>query len=79
MELGANGLRAEVGELAQMAPGTLLPLGRSANQPASLIVAGVEMFGAAPARVGNSRAAKVLARSTESEAAISGSKGEKRR
>jgi flagellar motor switch protein FliM len=81
VELGANGLSAEVGELAEMAPGTLLPLGRSAGQPASLIVAGVEMFGAAPARVGNSRAAQVLARPTESEAAISGSgtKGEKQR
>ena len=60
LELAVKGLSAEVGELSRMAPGTLLPLGPSASAPAALIVAGVEMFGALPARVGSTRAAQVL-------------------
>jgi len=60
VELGVDGLTASVGQLSQMEPGTLLPLGKSAAQPASLIVAGVEMYGAAAARVGNLRAAQVI-------------------
>jgi flagellar motor switch protein FliM len=60
LELGVKGLSAAVGQLSEMAPGTLLPLRRSASAPAALIVAGVEMFGAMPARVGSTRAAQVL-------------------
>jgi flagellar motor switch protein FliM len=60
LELGVKGLRASVGELSQLAPGQLLRLRRSAAQPASLLVAGVEMFHAAPARSGETRAAHVL-------------------
>jgi len=61
VELGVNDLRSAVGELTQMAPGKLLPLRRSAAQPASLFVAGVELFRATPARAGDTRAAQVLA------------------
>jgi len=60
-ELAVKELRAAVGELSQLVPGQLLPLQRSSGQPASLLVAGVEMFRAAPARSGDTRAAQVLA------------------
>ena len=60
VELAANGLSVTVGELAEMTHGTLLSLGRPAAGPASLIVAGVEMFGASPAHVTDFRAAQVL-------------------
>lgn len=61
LELAAGDLRAAVSELSEIAPGHVLGLGRKANQPASLLVAGVEMFGATPARCGESRAAHLLA------------------
>lgn len=61
VELGVNELAADVSELSQLAPGQLLPLGRSVSQPAALIVAGVELFRALPARAGDRRAAQVLA------------------
>jgi flagellar motor switch protein FliM len=67
VELGVGGLSATVSELAHMAAGTLLPLHRSAARPASLLVAGVELFGAAPARSGTTRAAQVLAREGEAQ------------
>jgi flagellar motor switch protein FliM len=62
VELGVNDLKAEVGELSQLAPGQLLSLRRSIAEPASLLVAGVEMFRALPARSGDTRAVQVLAR-----------------
>jgi flagellar motor switch protein FliM len=65
VELGVNGLRADVGELSRLAPGQLLGLRRSAAEPGSLLVAGVEMFGAAPARSGETRAAHILSRVQE--------------
>jgi flagellar motor switch protein FliM len=71
-ELGVNGLRAPVGELSQLAAGQLLALGKSAIQPASLLLAGVEVFRAAPARSGDRRAAQILALAGEAEAAGSG-------
>jgi flagellar motor switch protein FliM len=78
VELGVNDLSARVSELAQMAPGNLLPLRRGAAQPATLIVAGVEMFGAAPVRVGNTRAAQVLARTEKKELTSAGKETRKR-
>jgi len=78
VELGVNGLSAAVSELAGMAPGTLLPLRRSAAEAASLIVAGVEMFGAAPARAGNTRAASVLERTLQTEVMPGGKETRKR-
>jgi flagellar motor switch protein FliM len=60
VELGVSGLSASLGELAQMEPGTLLRLERTAAQPASLMVGGVDLFGAIPARRGEARAAQLL-------------------
>jgi flagellar motor switch protein FliM len=60
VDLALSGLSATVGELSQMQPGTLLPLRRSAAQPAALVVGGVELFGAIPARRGDTRAAQLL-------------------
>jgi flagellar motor switch protein FliM len=69
LELGVNDLRADVGELSQLAVGQLLALRKSVSQPASLLVAGVEMFSARPARAGETRAAQVLARTEHPQAA----------
>jgi flagellar motor switch protein FliM len=65
VELGVNDLRSTVEELTEMIPGKLLPLRRSASVPVSLLVGGVEMFRALPARAGDTRAAQVLARTVE--------------
>jgi flagellar motor switch protein FliM len=70
VELGANGLRAAVSELSALAPATLLSLRRPAAEPASLLVAGVEMFRAVPARSGETRAARVLELEGKFEAAL---------
>lgn len=74
VELGAKELRAAVGELSQLVPGQLLPLRRSAAQPASLLVAGVEMFRARPARSGDTRAALVLAPGGDADETRAGSR-----
>jgi flagellar motor switch protein FliM len=71
-ELEVDELRAAVGELSQLAPGQVLSLGRSATRPASLLVAGVEMFRAVPVRSGRARAAQVLERSEEAAPSESG-------
>ena len=63
VELGVGGLSAAYGELAQMAPGGLLKLGKSATQPAALVVGGVNLFAAVPVRCGETRAAQLLAAS----------------
>jgi flagellar motor switch protein FliM len=65
LELGASGMRAPVGLLAELAPGKLIPFAHSASEPASVLVAGVEMFRALPARRGKVRAARLLERSGE--------------
>jgi flagellar motor switch protein FliM len=72
-ELGMSGLRAPVGALSQLAAGQLLMLGKGAVQPAALLVAGVEMFCAAPARRGDRRVAQILALADEPKALRSGS------
>jgi flagellar motor switch protein FliM len=61
VELGAQQVRAHLSALAGLAPGTVIRFDRSASDPASLLVAGVEMFHAQAARVGETRAAKILA------------------
>jgi len=68
LELGAKDMRVPVGALAGLAPGMILPFARSASEPASLLIAGVEMFRAFPARYGNTRSAKVLERVVEPSA-----------
>ena len=70
VELGVGGLKAEVSELSRLAPGQLLALRRSAFLPASLLVAGVEMFRAAPARAEEARAVQVLERTAHDAAEI---------
>lgn len=60
-ELGAKDVRVPVSALAQLVPGNVLHFARSASDPASLLIAGQEMFRALPARCGNTRAARVLA------------------
>ena len=65
-ELGAKDVRVAVSRLAGLAPGDVLTFARSAGDPASLLIAGQEMFRAFPARCGNTRAARVLAPVAES-------------
>jgi flagellar motor switch protein FliM len=75
VELGANEVCAKVSELSELLPGQLLSLRRSAAEPASLLVAGVEMFRAVPARSGETRAARVLARGANPEVSPAPEKG----
>lgn len=60
IELAAINARVPVTALAQLAPGTVLSFDRSAREPASLLVAGIELFQAQPARCATGRAAKLL-------------------
>ena len=62
VELTMLSLRVPLRSLMGLSPGTLLGLGRSAQHPATLLVAGQEMFTASVVRRGPSRAAQVLAR-----------------
>ena len=64
-ELAAGELHAAVSKLSELAPGQLLRLGSKTSQPASLLVGGVQMFQATPARCGEARAAHLLAISGE--------------
>ena len=61
-ELGATNVRVAVSALAGLSPGSVLSFARSAAEPASLLIAGREMFRALPARCGDTRAARVLDR-----------------
>ena len=65
VELGASNMGATIAELTALAPGKLLRFPRSAAEPASLLIAGMEMFQAVPARCAGFRAARVLERLTE--------------
>lgn len=65
VELGAKDVRVPVEALAALSPGQLLAWARSASQPASLLIAGRELFRALPARCGVTRAARVLERVPE--------------
>lgn len=60
VELTAPELHAQIGELSHLVPGQLLTLQGSANRPAALTIAGLDMFRAAPVRVGAMRAAQIL-------------------
>jgi len=59
-ELGAREVPASVEALAALAPGQVLRFARPAAEPASLLIAGEELFRALPARLGHTRAAKIL-------------------
>lgn len=60
IQLQVNEVRAQVAELSELKVGQLLPLRSSAIAPASLWMAGVEMFRAAPASCAGSVAAQLL-------------------
>ena len=60
VELGVKEIRVPIRNLTSLIPGELLPLNRSAAEPASLLVAGTEMFRALPARRADLRAARLL-------------------
>lgn len=72
VELGANDVRAPIGELAELLPGQLLAFGRSATAPVALLVAGVEMFAALPAKHGHVRAAQIVERRVREQSAEGG-------
>lgn len=59
-ELGAKDVRVSVSALAGLAPGNVLGFARSAAEPASLLIAGREMFRASPARCGDTRSARII-------------------
>lgn len=67
-ELAMPSLRVHLRSLAELSPGTLLELGRSITNPATLFVAGQEMFRANLARRGPVRAAQVLGRGPQPDA-----------
>ena len=69
VELGVSGLSAAFGDISALAPGQLLPRSRSVGLPAALLVAGVEMFRASPARSAETRAAQVIGAAEESNMA----------
>lgn len=62
VELSMLSLRVPLRSLMGLSPGALLGLGRSTQHPATLLVAGEQMFTAAVVRRGRFRAAQVLAR-----------------
>jgi len=64
-ELAVRSMPVPVSQLTAMIPGQILALPRSAAEPASLAVAGLDMFRAIPARCGERRAARVLDRRPE--------------
>ncbi len=69
VELTIPSLKVTLRGLAELAPGGVLKLGRSTQHPATLVVAGREMFTAQVARHGPLRAAQILARVEAPDAA----------
>lgn len=61
VELGADRIHASIAELSGLEPGRLLAFDHGATAPASLLVAGIEMFQALPARRERRRVATLLA------------------
>ncbi len=60
VELGSKDVGVSLGALSRLASGDLLVFPRPADQPASLLIEGVEMFRALPSRNGETRMASVL-------------------
>jgi flagellar motor switch protein FliM len=58
-ELAATPMRVPMGILAGLIPGQVLAFDRGAQEPASLLIGGVEMFRAFPVRCAETRAARV--------------------
>ncbi len=65
MNLGTKDVRVSLGALAELVSGDVLAFARRADEPASLLIEGVGMFRAVPARCGATRAARVLDPITE--------------
>jgi len=61
VQLSAANLLASVSSLGAIEPGSVITFERASSEPASLLIAGVEAFQAAPARCGNRRSARLLA------------------
>lgn len=59
-ELGARDVQVSLEALAGLAPGKVLRFTRPVSEPASLLIAGSELFHALPARLGQTRAGKIL-------------------
>lgn len=78
MQLGATDLQISLGALADLVPGRLLSFARSAREPASLLISGIEMFRAVPSRRLEMRAASVLARAANHEKSAEGKREESR-
>ncbi|MGA7216965.1 MAG: FliM/FliN family flagellar motor switch protein [Candidatus Sulfotelmatobacter sp.] len=68
IELGATELLAGVSQLSHLAQGQTLSLGGSVARPATLLVAGVEMFSAMPGRSADIRAAQVVGKLDQASA-----------
>ncbi|HEV2469737.1 MAG TPA: FliM/FliN family flagellar motor switch protein [Candidatus Sulfotelmatobacter sp.] len=58
--LGAKDVQMPVREIRRLAPGNQIAFNRKASDAASLVIEGVEMFHATPARLGAFRAARLL-------------------
>jgi flagellar motor switch protein FliM len=71
-ELGAMNVRASMASLSHLKPGHILAFARKADEPASLLVEGREMFSATPARHGTIRAARLLERIPDSPDRVTG-------
>ena len=74
LELTMPALQVPLRTLVGLSPGVLLGLRCSTRHPATLVVAGEEMFTATVARRGPLRAAQVLARRVKQDAADEGSR-----
>ena len=59
VELSVTAIPVPMRELLDLTPGKVLVFGRAVDGPAALLVAGSEMFSAAPVRLGNVRAARL--------------------
>lgn len=60
MCLGAEDLRVPVRSIGELGPGKQISFSRKASDAASVVIEGIEMFRALPARLGTVRAARLL-------------------
>lgn len=61
VELSMTGLQVPLQSVSELVPGYLLPFRRSASDPAIMLIDEIRLCSAAPVRVGDRRAARVLA------------------
>jgi flagellar motor switch protein FliM len=71
-ELAAMDQPLAVGALAQLLPGSIIGFERAASEPASLLVAGLDMYQAQPVRCAVARAAKLLRRTQPADGIAQG-------